>query len=167
MRDTEIKTITVTHQKKKIKPMNTPVKAPKMQQVTRYHPDNTIPKGADWIWVFGSNLAGRHGDGAAKVARVNFRADYGTGRGPTGQAYAIPTKDKQLKVIALRDIETSIADFIQYANLYPEKQFFVTRVGCGLAGYSDDEIGPLFTAAPANCSLPMEWKIYAAQPASV
>ena len=125
----------------------------------RFHQDNTIPS-SGWIWVFGSNEAGRHGKGAAKIARVNFRAAYGCGRGPTGSAYAIPTKDAHLAVLPIEQIQQSIADFLLYAKTYPEKLFFVTRVGCGLAGYTDDEIGPLFLTAPDNCSLPNDWKAY-------
>lgn len=128
----------------------------------QFHPDNTLPS-ADWIFVFGSNLAGRHGKGAAKVARTNFRAAYGEGRGPTGHAYAIPTKGKHLEVLDLQSIERSIEDFLLYARLHPELNFFVTRVGCGLAGYTDDQIGPMFDQAPGNCSLPNEWKQYVVQ----
>lgn len=126
----------------------------------RYHPDHTIPRGDEWTWVFGSNLAGRHGAGAAKVARVNFRAEYGNGVGPTGRSYAIPTKDRNLKTLPLIDIEKSICDFIRFANIFSEKQFFITRIGCELAGYTDDQIGPMFKNSPLNCSLPDEWKMY-------
>lgn len=76
-----------------------------------FHADNTIPKG-DWIWVFGSNLKGRHGAGAAKIARVNFRAEYGVGQGRTGHAYAIPTKGERLEVLPLESIKASAAQFI-------------------------------------------------------
>lgn len=128
----------------------------------QFHQDHTIPTG-DWIFVFGANLAGRHGKGAAKVARTNFRAEYGVGRGPTGMAYAIPTKGKHLEVLAFEEIERSIGDFLQYARIHTELNFFVTRVGCGEAGFLDDQVGPLFARAPGNCSLPYEWKQYVAQ----
>lgn len=127
----------------------------------RYHPDNSLPpSGLDWIWVFGSNLAGRHGAGAAKVAKVSFSAQFGYGCGPTGRAYAIPTKDANLNVIGLDQIEQSVQDFLLYAKLHPELNFFATRVGCGLDGYRDEQIGPMFAGAPENCSLPVEWKLY-------
>lgn len=128
--------------------------------VPRFHPDNTTPKGDGWIWVFGSNLAGRHGKGAAKVAKVNFGAAYGVGAGPTGRSYAIPTKGAQLQVLSLSVIEQSVADFVRYASACPQLRFFVTRVGCGLAGFSDEQIGPLFADAPMNCSLPIEWMLH-------
>lgn len=124
---------------------------------TTFHADNTIPT-SDWIWVFGSNLKGRHGKGAAKVARVNFRAEYGVGCGRTGQSYAIPTKGERLDVLPLDGIKASAAQFIEYALANPKLKFFVTRVGCGLAGYQDDEIRPMFVDAPTNCSLPEVWR---------
>lgn len=125
----------------------------------RFHADNTIPN-SGWIWVFGSNLAGRHGKGAAKIARTNFRAEYGCGQGPTGYAYAIPTKDARLAILPLSHIRKSVQDFIAYAKASPKKRFFVTRVGCGLAGYRDDEIAPFFQNVPTNCSMPAEWEQY-------
>lgn len=103
-------------------------------------------------------MAGRHGAGAAKVAKVSFGAQFGCGRGPTGRAYAIPTKDTNLNVIGIDQIEQSMQDFLLYARLHPELNFFVTRVGCGLAGYRDEQIGPMFAGAPENCSLPVSWK---------
>lgn len=121
------------------------------------HRDNTIPTG-DWIFVFGSNLDGRHGAGAAKIARVNFRAEYGVAEGPTGRAYAIPTKDKKLATLPLEAIEQSVKTFVAHAASNPKLNFFVTRVGCGLAGYSDEDIAPFFADAPANCSMPVVWR---------
>lgn len=125
----------------------------------QFHPDNIIPTGA-WIFVYGSNEAGRHGRGAAKVARIDFRAEYGVGQGRTGDAYAIPTKDADLKALPLRDIDNYVREFLAYAEAHPDLNFFVTRVGCGLAGYRDEQIGPMFAKAPRNCSLPNEWRRY-------
>lgn len=109
------------------------------------------------IFVFGSNLAGRHGKGAALCARRQHGAEYGVGVGRTGQAYAIPTKDTQLQTLSLSVIASYVADFLDYARNHPELTFNVTRIGCGLAGYSDHEIAPLFEGAPTNCILPGEW----------
>lgn len=125
----------------------------------QFHRDNTIPTG-EWIWVFGSNEKGNHGKGAAKVARVNFRAEYGVGRGATGQAYAIPTKDKALQTLPLETIGPAVKEFLAYASAHPKLSFFVTRVGCVLAGYTDAQIAPLFAQAPGNCSLPDEWRAF-------
>jgi hypothetical protein len=109
------------------------------------------------IFVFGSNSAGRHGKGAALTARQDFGAEYGVGAGRTGGAYAIPTKSKYLEVLTIDIIEYHVDRFIEYANNHPELEFFVTRVGCGLAGYKDNEIAPLFKNVPKNCKLAKEW----------
>ncbi len=109
------------------------------------------------VFVFGSNLAGRHGKGAALDARVRYGAQLGVGEGPTGNAYAIPTKTGDLRTRSLDDIRVSVASFKVYAANHPDVTFQVTRVGCGLAGYRDDQIGPMFADVPANCVLPVEW----------
>jgi hypothetical protein len=110
------------------------------------------------IFVFGSNLAGRHGRGAALCARNDYGAVYGVGVGPTGNAYAIPTKGRKLEVLPLDMIGDYVADFITYATINPELEFNITRIGCGLAGYKDHEIAPMFLNAPPNCKLPNEWE---------
>lgn len=109
------------------------------------------------VFVFGSNLAGRHGKGAALDARFKHGAQLGVGEGRTGNAYAIPTKDTQLRVRSLDDIRISVETFKAYARVNPDLVFQVTRVGCGLAGYNDGQIGPMFSDAPDNCMLPDEW----------
>lgn len=128
--------------------------------MTRYHQDGTLP---DYpaIFVFGSNLAGVHGAGAAKAAEDHFGAERGVGEGRTGKAYAIPTKSTLGRVRPLREIEESVDLFLAYALRHPELQFFVTRVGCGLAGFSDEQIAPMFKGAPDNCSLPEQWREWA------
>ncbi|WP_444718973.1 A1S_2505 family phage non-structural protein [Paucibacter soli] len=121
------------------------------------------------MWVFGSNTAGRHGKGAAEVARLQFGAQRGVGVGRTGRSYGIPTKfeakDRSLRVLPLGDVMAHIADFLSYGQANPELKFFVTRVGCELARHGDSEIAPLFKGAPSNCNFPEEWRPYlAAQP---
>ncbi len=110
------------------------------------------------IFVFGSNLAGRHGKGAALFARENHGAMYGVGVGPTGNAYAIPTKDENLRTLPLPMIAGHVRDFLAYARQHPDHRFQVTAVGTGLAGYTHAQIAPMFSAAPANCQLPAEWR---------
>jgi len=110
------------------------------------------------IFVFGSNLAGRHGKGAALEAKEKYGAEYGVGEGRTGMSYAIPTKDGQIRTRPLGNIELSVEKFIRYAKEHPELEFLVCRVGCGLAGYVDDEIAPMFADAPSNCELPEGWR---------
>lgn len=110
------------------------------------------------IFVFGSNERGAHGAGAAYDARVYWGAVPGCGEGITGESYAIPTKDENLETRPLFRIEHSISKFIRYAEDNPDVDFQVTRIGCGYAGYRDDQIAPLFRGAPDNCHLPLGWR---------
>lgn len=110
------------------------------------------------IFVFGSNLAGRHGKGAALYAVDAYGAQYGVGRGRTGQAYAIPTKDAELNPLALMHIEQEVQEFLYYTRFYQDVIFFVTRIGCGLAGYTNEQMAPMFRGAPENCIFDIAWK---------
>jgi len=110
------------------------------------------------IFVFGSNLAGRHGKGAALTARRDYGAVTGVGMGRTGNAYAIPTKDQTLVVLPLEKIKRYVLAFVAYAHSHPDLTFRVTRVGCGLAGYGDEDVAPFFKGAPENCILPEGWR---------
>jgi hypothetical protein len=109
------------------------------------------------VFVFGSNLAGRHGKGAAKYARDNYGAQYGNGWGPQGQSYAIPTKDENLKTLNLAAIEYACQCFLVYAREHPELEFDLTPIGCGLAGYKREQIKPFFKDAPSNVHFTKEW----------
>jgi hypothetical protein len=114
------------------------------------------------VFVFGSNLAGRHGAGAAKDAARFWGAKLGVGFGRQGQAYGIPTKDQRLYTLRLSEIEWFVSEFKEYARQHPELRFLVTEVGCGLAGYTVYEIAPLFKDCPVNCVLPQEFmRLYA------
>jgi len=118
------------------------------------------------IFVFGSNLAGRHGAGAALAARRYHGAVYGCAEGLQGNAYAIPTKDRELKPRSLEEIKQSVETFKAFAREMLDVEgvtFQVTRIGCGLAGYRDHQIGPLFADASKNCELPMNWEQYRAR----
>ena len=106
------------------------------------------------VFVFGSNLAGRHGKGAALWARQHRGAIYGHGAGRQGNAYAIPTKDHQLRVLPLPVIQAHVAEFIDYARQRPSTAFELTPIGCGLAGHRPEQIAPMFATAPANVQLP-------------
>jgi hypothetical protein len=109
------------------------------------------------IFVFGSNLAGIHGAGAAKQARNQFGAEMGVGEGLTGQCYALPTLDTDLEQRSLEHIQASVERFFQQARNWRHKTFLVTPVGCGLAGFNPEQIAPLFKHAPPNCILPEEF----------
>lgn len=110
------------------------------------------------IFVFGSNLAGRHGKGAALTALRKYGAEYGNGFGRQGDSWAIPTKDEHLHTLPLSRIQAYVEAFIRYATWEPQLEFQVTRIGCGLAGYTDADIAPMFKNAPANCHLPEGWR---------
>ena len=110
------------------------------------------------VFVFGSNLAGRHGKGAALDAYKRHGAIYGQGMGYQGCSYGIPTKDRGLKTLPLSTIRSYVLDFLFFANEHPEMRFNVTRIGCGLAGKTDKEIAPMFTGASDNVILPVGWR---------
>lgn len=108
----------------------------------------------DPVFVFGSNLAGRHGKGAALWARQHRGAIYGQGVGFQGNAYAIPTKDHRLRVLPLDVIRSHVDAFLIFAREHTDLRFQLTPIGCGLAGYRPDQIAPMFADAPANVTLP-------------
>lgn len=106
------------------------------------------------IFVFGSNLQGMHGGGAARIAYQKFGAIMGQGVGLQGQSYGIPTMQGGVETI-----RPYVDEFIAFAKEHPELTFLVTRIGCGIAGFTDDEIAPLFTGAHGveNIVLPEGW----------
>lgn len=109
------------------------------------------------IFVFGSNLQGAHGGGAARLAFERFGAIMGQGVGLQGQSYGIPTMQGGVETI-----KPYVDDFITFAKVHPEKTFLVTKIGCGIAGFSIDEIAPLFAGAVEveNVNLPREfWEV--------
>ncbi|WZE63637.1 hypothetical protein PANI_CDS0118 [Maribacter phage Panino] len=111
----------------------------------------------DHVFVFGSNLAGRHGKGAALTARKFFGAKQGVGYGRTGQCWAIPTKDRALNPLKTDDIGYHIMAFLRYASLNDHMIYVVTKVGCGLAGHDEKEISHWFAHSPPNVILPKGW----------
>lgn len=116
-----------------------------------YTPERITELKADEVFVFGSNLAGMHGGGAAYVAFQKFGAVMGCGVGLRGQSYAIPTMQGGVETI-----KPYVDDFIEFAKSHPELFFYVTRIGCGIAGFRDKEIAPLFkdAAGVENICLP-------------
>lgn len=110
------------------------------------------------IFVFGSNLAGRHGAGSALVAKNKHGAKNGIGWGRTGNAYALPTKDENLLPLLPSVIARYVRVFLLYAENHPEIDFEIVKVGCGLAGYNESVMMPMFIGAPKNCNLPGDWR---------
>ena len=128
----------------------------------RFTPDRITSLGENEIFVFGSNLAGAHGGGAALLAYRKFGAIWGQGVGLQGQSYGIPTMQGGVETIA-----PYVDEFIAFAKDHPELTFFVTKIGCGIAGFfgcgiagfSEAQISPLFKNAHgiANIILPRGW----------
>ena len=114
----------------------------------------------NFVFVFGSNYAGRHGAGAAAYAHRYRSARMGTGVGRTGQCYALPTKDTKIETLTLNQINENVQAFIRYAYANPHLQFQVTCIGCGLAGLDHADIAPMFSNAPANCWFDTLWEPY-------
>lgn len=107
-----------------------------------YTPDNITALGPDEVFVFGSNLAGNHAGGAARTARLKFGAKMGQGEGMQGQSYAIPTMQGGVETI-----KPYVDRFIDLATEWDQTTFYVTRIGCGIAGFTDEQIAPLFDRA--------------------
>ena len=110
------------------------------------------------IFVFGSNRLGIHGAGAARCAREEHGAQHGVGEGLTGESYALPTCSAPGVPLRLVDVAHHVRVFLAYAKANPEMTFAVTKVGCGIAGFTPGQIAPLFKGAPANCELPERWR---------
>jgi hypothetical protein len=127
--------------------------------IMKYHKDMTTPENGE-IFVFGSNLAGIHGAGAAREAQLRFGAVRGLGRGLVGQSLAIPTKDEYIRSLSFDKVRGHINDFVNASLANPHIQFWVTRVGCGLAGFDDKDIAPLFKRCGSNCNMPEPWRKY-------
>lgn len=108
----------------------------------KYTPENITSLGKDEIFVFGSNLAGMHCGGAARTAVKHFGAIMGQGTGLQGQSYAIPTMQGGVDTI-----KPYVDEFLDLATEWDQTTFYVTRIGCGIAGFTDEEIAPLFSRA--------------------
>lgn len=125
----------------------------------RYTPDNIEKLQPNEVIVFGSNERGQHGGGLAKVAQQFYGAEWGKSEGHFGQSYALPTKSTPWKTLPLEAIEYYAKVFKMYAAANPDLTFLVTKVGCGLAGLTPEQIGPMFHDAPDNVVLPYEFLI--------
>jgi hypothetical protein len=115
------------------------------------------PRPPALVFVFGSNLERHHCGGAARIARDEFQAERGVSMGRTNMAYAIPVIS-QGETLSLEAIGSSVREFVAYADANPAFTFYVVRVGCGLAGYADAQVAPLFVSAGANCIFSEKWK---------
>ena len=112
------------------------------------------------IFVFGSDLKGRHTEGDALTALRQYGAVYGRAVGLQGRSYAIPIQDEQGKLLSLPVIEQYVQAFLRFASTHRELVFHVTRLACGRNKYRDEQIALLFANRPKNCQLPKGWYRY-------
>lgn len=116
------------------------------------------------VFCFGSNTAGIHGAGAAKEAFLKHGAKYGIGYGlcfdHNGASFAIPTKDRHIQTLPTAAVERFVIGFLAFAESRPDLTFKITRIGCGLAGKTDQEMAALFIDAPDNCLFDTKWRQY-------
>ena len=118
-------------------------------------PENIQSLKENEVFLFGSNRAGRHGAGAARLALNKFGAVYGEGEGLFGQSYALPTKDENIQTLPLEEIAGHIATFLKFARENSNLTFYVTQIGCGLAGLKPIDVAIFFGAdVPKNVYLP-------------
>ena len=110
------------------------------------------------IFVFGSNRSGFHGAGAARYASVHRGAKWNVGEGLTGSSYALPTKGFRITEISLDEVAQHVEKFLAYAATHSHMNFQVTQVGCGLGGFTKEEIAPLFKNATPNCYFDLAWE---------
>jgi len=125
----------------------------------QYHDETIVTElPEDTVFVFGSDLAGRHDSGAARVAAQHFAAVKGVGRGWAGQSFAIPTLNEHMQQMPLSQIAHYVDDFKIYAKNHPKMKYFLTALGCGIAGYKVSEIAPLFKGIHSNVIFPESFR---------
>ena len=132
------------------------IKQKQLLIVKPFH-NNEVPRDS-WIWVFGSDEAGRHTCGAAKIAHACFGYSYGICRGAFRKAYGIPVFDKKMNSLHIDAIRSGVNEFIEYAKKNETKSFHISRVS--VSGLDEAEIASMFNTCPTNCSLPKEWSTF-------
>jgi len=110
----------------------------------KYTPENIVNLDENEIFVFGSNEAGIHGAGAARIAFLKFGAEMGLGNGLSGNSYAIPTKDRNVETLPLDKVKSYIDEFIGFVLNNQNLTFYLTKIGCGLAGFTIEGIKNIF-----------------------
>jgi hypothetical protein len=127
-------------------------------------PDNITKLKPNEVFVFGSNLAGNHAGGAARLAHQKFGAVRGQGQGIAGQTYALPTLNENMRPLILDEYVNVVKTFPKYVRDFkdtaarlPALTFYLTKVGCGIAGFTEEEIKPFFVDCPDNVIKPAGW----------
>lgn len=118
-----------------------------MSETRRHTPEMITELSEGEVFVFGSNTKGEHGGGAARIAHTKFNAEWGVCEGMTGSCYAIPTLDGNRDKVSKEDFIGSFVQFIRFANEHKNMTFFLTKVGCGIAGWDIDEVRTIFWQA--------------------
>jgi hypothetical protein len=128
----------------------------------KFHVDMTQPTMPNSVFVFGSNTLGLHYGGSALAALNHYGAEMGVGVGPTGDAWAVPTciAPGGAEKCTIEMIQEHVNDLAEFAEYHDDHHFFITRLGCGVAGFTDAQIAPLFKGFPGNADFPIEWKEY-------
>jgi len=124
----------------------------------KYHHIDEIPYPSDYIFVFGSNLAGLHSLDLALIAKNYFAAEFGVGMGITGRSYAIPVKDRFIRFLSTKEIRKYVDMFKEYTHAHPDLKFWITELGVERRGYKHWEIAPLFLGCNTNCVFPDQWR---------
>lgn len=120
-------------------------------------PDNIESLPRNSVFVFGSNLAGNHAGGAARVAYQKFGAVMGIAEGLVGQSYAFPTLDESYQQLSEDELVRAVVAFRTTAEALPGVTFYLTKVGCGIAGFDESYIRQIFTDTPQNVIKPLGW----------
>lgn len=135
----------------------------------KYTPENIVSLDENEIFVFGSNEAGIHGAGAARIAFLKFGAKMGLGNGLSGSSYAIPTKDSNIETLPLERVKIYLDEFITFVLNNQHLTFYLTKIGCGLAGWDIEDVKRIFwkviedynpdteCSVPANLIIPKEF----------
>ena len=136
----------------------------------KYTPETIMFLEPNEVFVFGSNMNGNHAGGAAFVAQERFGAEWGCPEGLRGQSYAIPTLNRNMEKVTRSQLTGSLTLFIKFCEDHPEKVFYLTKIGCGIAGWSIYEVTEIFFDAlervaemgklPSNLILPKEFHLY-------
>lgn len=119
-------------------------------------PFKPIPDGA--VYVYGANESYINASGTARIAREEYGAGMGRGWGLVGKSFGIPTKDWDINTLPLEDIAFYVKRFIAFAEARPKMIFYMTKIGCGLAGLKEEDIIPMFNNSPENVILPYGWE---------
>ena len=127
----------------------------------KYHHIDALPQlPSDYIFVFGSNLAGLHSIELPLFAKSFFGAEFGVGLGITGRSYAIPIKDRFIRFLQIKEIRQYVEMFKAYTHSQPDMKFWISHLGIERRGFKHHEIAPLFIGCNRNCVFPEQWKPY-------